>query len=80
MSPTEILAPPRPKRNRAGLFASAEEVRRFQAEAESAAGLDHFGIVPVYEVGEQQGQHFIAMRFVDGFSRARLRRQEDDHQ
>lgn len=50
----------------AGQFASDEEIRRFHQEAESAAGLDHPGIVPIYEVGEHRGQHFYSMGLVAG--------------
>ncbi|MCP5117842.1 MAG: serine/threonine protein kinase, partial [bacterium] len=39
---------------------------RFQKEAEAAAALDHPNITTVYEVGEEAGQSFIAMAFVDG--------------
>ena len=53
-----------------GRFSSADERRRFYTEAESAAALDHPGIVPVYEIGEQDGQPFFAMKFVDGTSLA----------
>ena len=49
-----------------GQFASEAEVQRFQLEAESAARLDHPGIVPVYEVGESQGNHFFSMKLIDG--------------
>ena len=35
-----------------GQFASEEAVRRFELEAETAARLDHSGIVPIYEIGQ----------------------------
>jgi WD40 repeat protein len=53
---------------RAGHLATLEEIRRFQAEAEAVAQLDHPGIVPVYEVGECQGLHYFSMGFVEGGS------------
>lgn len=57
-----------------GAWASEEEVQRFQAEARAAAGLDHPGIVPVYEAGGHDGQQYIVMGYVDGPSLAdRLR-------
>lgn len=54
----------------AGDLATPELVRRFKTEAETAAALEHPGIVPVYEVGEFEGRHFFSMRFVPGESLA----------
>ena len=51
-----------------GRLASEDEVRRFQTEAQAAAGLDHPNIVPVYEAGEFEGRQYLSMAFVDGTS------------
>lgn len=54
----------------AGQWADEDDISRFQIEAESAAQLDHPGIVPVFEVGQHDGQHYFSMGFVDGESLA----------
>ncbi len=56
----------------AGQLASQDDVKRFYLEAESAAGLNHPGIVPIYEIGSSNDQHFFSMGFVDGPSLAMI--------
>jgi tRNA A-37 threonylcarbamoyl transferase component Bud32 len=48
------------------LLNSEEALKRFQREAKSAARLQHPNIVTIYEVGQVEGTHYIAMEYVEG--------------
>ncbi len=54
-----------------GAMPSPADLARFRSEAESAARLDHPAIVPIYEVGQHEGQPFFTMKYVAGTTLAR---------
>lgn len=48
-------------------FMSDQEfIARFQVEARAAAGLSNANIVSIYDVGQEDGIHYIVMEYIDG--------------
>ncbi len=43
-------------------------VTKFRTEAQSAAGLEHPNIVNIYDVGSEDGMHYIVMEYVEGIT------------
>ena len=44
----------------------SEFIKRFQVEAQSAASLSHPNIVSIYDVGNEDGMHYIVMELIEG--------------
>jgi serine/threonine protein kinase len=52
------------------LLTGKDTLARFRREARAAARLQHLNIVTIYEVGEVEGTHYIAMELVEGIDLA----------
>src|SRR2546428_979760 len=52
----------------AELAADRDRMRRFEQEATAAAALNHPHIAQIFEIGQHEGTHFIAMELVDGIT------------
>ena len=48
------------------LATKGQRMERFVREAKAAAALSHPNIAQIFEIGEHEGTHYIAMEFIDG--------------
>ena len=55
-----------------GLLGDPDLRARFQREAQAAGSLNHRNIVTVYDLGEDRGQPYIAMEFIEGTDLERM--------
>ena len=51
---------------RGDLSADDKFIRRFEREAQSVSNLSHPNIVEVYDVGVEDGEHYIVMEYIEG--------------
>jgi serine/threonine protein kinase len=59
--------------------ANQDRMRRFKQEATAAASLNHPNIAHIYEIGESDGFHFIAMEYVQGDTlRAKIHHEREE--
>ena len=50
----------------AEVAADQERMRRFTREAKAASALNHPNMAHIYDIGECEGMHFIAMEYIEG--------------
>jgi len=62
---------------RGDLSSDEKFIRRFQREALSVSNLSHPNIVEVYDVGEEDGSHYIVMEYIDGKTLKQLLKKRD---
>ena len=62
---------------RGDLSSDEKFIRRFQREALSVSNLSHPNIVEVYDVGEEDGQHYIVMEHIEGKTLKQLLKKRD---
>ena len=63
----------------ADVASNSSRMERFTREAKSAAALNHPNIAHVYEIGQSEGLHYIAMEFIDGVTlREKIHREQAD--
>ncbi len=62
-----------------GLVENPELRKRFLREAQAAGGLRHRNIVTVYDLGEDKGQPYIAMEFIEGLDLEKLIQNKQPH-
>jgi len=59
-----------------GPFSSEEFIQRFRNETQAAARLQHPNIVAIYDVGQELGQHYFSMEYIEGRNLAELVREK----
>jgi eukaryotic-like serine/threonine-protein kinase len=62
-----------------GLAESPDLRARFLREAQAAGGLRHRNVVTVYDLGEDKGQPFIAMEFIEGTDLEKIIQNREPH-